>query len=204
MRTRTFVITAVAIGALGYAATMTSAPAQTTAPAPTTSEEARYELDPVHSSIVFGITHLGVSMFYGRVNSPGGKFTFDADDPGTATFEIKAKMDSLDTGNSGRDKDVKGADFFNAKEFPEITFKSTSLKKQGRNYQLAGNLTLHGVTKAITADLEHIGTKDTKFGHRCGFNVSFKIKRSDFGVTHMADLLGDDITVFVGLEGKGK
>jgi polyisoprenoid-binding protein YceI len=206
MRTRTFVHSALALGALGSAAVMTSAPAQTpaqpTMPAP--SRGAAYDVDPVHSAIVFGITHMGAGYFYGRFNEPAGTFSFNADDPSTASFDIKLLADRVDTGNGKRDGHLKSADFFNAKQFPDITFKSTSVKKQGKGFQVAGNLTLHGVTKPVTAELEHIGSKTTERGAKCGFRGSFKIKRSDFGITFMPDGLGDEVTVLIGLEGSGK
>ncbi len=207
MRTRTFVITAVALGALGYAATMTSAPAQTTtpAPAPAASRGTAYEVDPVHSTLVFGITHMGVAYFYGRINEPAGTFHFNPDDLPSCSFDIKALADRIDTNSSKRDGHLKSPDFFNAKQFPAITFKSTAVKKQGKNtYQVAGNLSLHGVTKPITAELENIGMKSTEKGSTCGFRGSFKIKRSDFGISFMPEGLGDEVTILLGLEGAGK
>jgi polyisoprenoid-binding protein YceI len=203
MRTRTFAITALSLGALGFAATMTSAPAQTTAPAP--SRSAAYDVDPVHSTIVFGITHNGVAYFYGRINEPAGTFNFNPDDLASCSFDIKAFADKIDTASSKRDNHLKSPDFFNAKQFPEITFKSTAVKKQGKNtYQVAGDLSLHGVTKPITAELENIGAKSTERGSRCGFRGAFKIKRSDFGITFMPEGLGDEVTLMIGLEGVGK
>ena len=204
MRTRTFAFTVLAIGALGYAASMTAAPGQTTAPAPSAAGES-FKVDPVHSAIIFGIKHLGASYFYGRINGPEGTFHFNPDDVSACSFDIKAKAQNIDTDNGMRDSDLKSENFFSAKQFPEISFKSTTVKKQGKDtYQVAGNLALHGVTKPITIDLEHVGTKDhPKFGHRCGFRTTFTIKRSDFGMTFMLpDDLGDEVMLIIGFEGK--
>ena len=204
MRTRTFVFTALVLAALAYGASMTAAPGQTTAPAPPAAGQA-YKVDPVHSAIIFGINHLGASFFYGRINAPEGTFHFNPDDVSACSFDIKAKAQNIDTGNGGRDSDLKSENFFSAKQFPEISFKSTSVKKQGKDtYQVTGDLTLHGVTKPITIDLEHVGTRDhARFGHRCGFRTTFKIKRSDYGMTFMLpDDLGDEVTLLIGFEGK--
>ncbi|MHC4416481.1 MAG: YceI family protein [Planctomycetota bacterium] len=161
-----------------------------------------YEVDPAHSTVVFRVNHLGVSNFYGRFNSPSGKVHFDPDDPSACSFEIEIQAKNVDTNNSRRDGHLKSADFFSAKQFPKITFKSTQVTKAGQQtFNVTGDLTLHGVTKSITVELDHVGTRELpRFGLRCGFDTSFRIKRSDFGMDFMADLLGDEITLMAGIE----
>ncbi|MCB9853698.1 MAG: YceI family protein [Phycisphaerales bacterium] len=166
---------------------------------------AQYEVDSVHSSVVFGVTHVGASRFYGRFNKTTGQFSFDPADPSKAKFDIEVDADSIDTAFEGRDKHLKSPDFFNSKQFPTITFKSKSLEKQGDKWVLTGDLTLHGVTKAIEADFEWVGIGEMRGQKKGGFEANFKFKRSDFGMTKFQDgALGDEVKVIVALEGNQK
>lgn len=162
-----------------------------------------YAVDSVHSSIIFRIQHMGVSYFYGRINGPAGKFAFSPDDPAACSFEITAKAENVDSGNAKRDDHLKSGDFFNAKQFPDITFKSKSVRKRGEGaYQVTGDLSLHGVTRAITVDLDHVGcATDSRGTARCGFDTAFAIKRSEFGMDFMQGPLGDEVRLMVGIEG---
>jgi polyisoprenoid-binding protein YceI len=85
---------------------------------PTASAADGYQIDPVHSVIVFRIKHMDVGYFYGRFNSPQGSFTFDEQDPGKSNFQAQVKAADFDSGNAKRDQHVEGPDFLNAKEFP--------------------------------------------------------------------------------------
>ena len=108
-----------------------------------------------------------------------------------------------DTANQKRDDDLRGPDFFSVKEFPTLSFKSTSVKSAGENkMEVTGDLTIHGQTKPITVTLEHVGTADTRMGHRTGFAGEFTIKRTDFGMSKMTDMVSDDVTIMIGLEAK--
>ena len=164
---------------------------------------ARYEIDAVHSTIVFRVKHLGVGYFYGRINDPSGTFTFDADNPESATLEISVKARNVDTNHAGRDDHIRNVDFFNAKQFPEITFRSTGFTRSGDDtYKVTGNLTFRGVTKKISIDLERVGEGTDPWGkYRCGFHTTFSISRSAFGMDYMSEGLGDEIVLMVGFEG---
>ena len=160
-----------------------------------------YKVDPVHTSVIFRIQHLGVSYLYGRFNDKSGTVTIDESDPTKDAFDVSVKADSIDTGNSMRDKDLKSGDFFSAQEFPEIKFKSTSVKSAGDNkLDVAGDITMHGATKPITVTLTRTGTKETRMGHRTGLEGTFTVKRSDFGMTKMLDAVGDEVTLTVSIE----
>ncbi|MCH8006166.1 MAG: YceI family protein [Planctomycetes bacterium] len=165
-----------------------------------------YSVDPVHSTAIFRIKHLDVSYFYGRFNRPTGDFTFDPENPARSSFDITLLTKNIDTHSPKRDGHLKSADFFNAKQFPEITFKSTSVKKvRGDTLQVIGDLGLHGQTRQITIDLQHVGSRDTgRMGQRCGFETTFTIKRSDFGMKYMLNGLGDEVTLMISLEGSKK
>ena len=203
MRTRTtLVLVALPLAGLAGLAALSPVP-QTETAAKGAAET--FSVDQVHSTIIFRINHLGVSEFYGRINSPFGEFTLNPEDPGASSFNVQVKAQNVDTGSSRRDGHLKSADFFNAKQFPDITFKSKSVKKKSGNvYQVTGELTLHGVTKPITVDLEHIGTKNTRMGRRSGFHTTFSISRSEFGINYMPQGLGDEITIMIGIEGQKK
>jgi len=161
----------------------------------------QYKVDPVHSSVIFRIQHLGVSYLYGRFNDKSGTVTIDESDPTKDAFDVSVKTDSIDTANPMRDKDLKSGDFFSVQEFPAITFKSTAVKPTGDNkLEVTGDLTLHGKTKSITVTLDRTGTKDTRMGHRTGLEGSFTVKRSEYGMDHMLDAVGDEVTLMISLE----
>lgn len=162
-----------------------------------------YQVDPVHSTAIFKITHFNMAPFYGRVVGPTGTFVLD-EDVTKSTFQVELSMEKIDTANEKRDNHLKGPDFFNVKQYPTTTFKSTGVKKgEGENvYEVTGDLTLHGVTKPVTLKVEKTGQgKDPMGKERAGLAVETKIKRSDFGVSYMPQGLGDEVTLMFGIEG---
>lgn len=159
-----------------------------------------YQVDSVHSSMVFRIKHMGVANFYGRFNAISGNFTLD-NDPSKCAFEIEIQTESVDTANTKRDQHLKGPDFFNAKQFPKITFKSKQCKKSGDSMEVAGDLTLHGVTKPATAKVTKTGSGNIRGKQTVGVEAELKVKRSEFDMNFALDTLGDDIMVIISLEG---
>src|SRR2546429_63677 len=120
-----------------------------------------YKIDPVHGTVIYRISHFNISNAYGRFNNPTGAVMLDGGNP--SSFEFLIKTDDIDTANRKRDSDLKGPDFFDAKQFPAITFRSTAVKSTGDNkFDVAGDLTLHGVTKSITVPITKTGEGDTK------------------------------------------
>ena len=192
----TLILALAALSILGIVAYATTA-AQTR---PSTES---YAVDPVHTTVMFKIKHLGVSYFYGRINAPQGSFQFHPDNPEASAFDLNIKTANVDTKNANRDRHLKSPDFFNAKEFPTISFKSKKVEKAGDNkYRVTGDFSLHGVTREITIDVEHVGSANDPWGgYRCGFDTSFTIKRSDFGMNFMLNALGDEVTLWIGIEG---
>jgi polyisoprenoid-binding protein YceI len=160
-----------------------------------------YKLDPVHSMVIFQISHMEVSNTFGRFNEPNGTFVLD-DDASKISFDITVDAAKVDTNNAQRDTHLKSDSFFSVKQFPTITFKSSAVKKTGdKTFDVTGDLTLHGVTKTITIPLTEIGAGKTQAGERAGFTTTFSIKRSDYGMTFMVGPVGDDVTLMVGIEG---
>jgi polyisoprenoid-binding protein YceI len=193
-------IAAGAATALGFAARSDN-PTPSPAPALEVSHQAdhAFKVDPVHSSVMFRIEHMGVCNFYGAFRDVSGSYTLGDN----ASFEVSVKTDSVDSRNKGRDDHLKSPDFFNAAEFPAIAFKSTKVEKNGEGFKVTGDLTLHGVTKSITVDMKTWAPKETRQGVKSGVEGSFTIKRSDYGMTtYVAEGgLGDEVDIVVALEG---
>ena len=149
---------------------------------------ANYKVDPVHSSATFRVKHMNTSYTYGRFNAISGTFAIDEADPAKSSFDFTVKTDSVDTADAGRDAHLKNTAFFNAKQFPSITFKSKSVKSSGKDtLEVTGDLTLHGVTKPITVSIEltRHGKATCRGTAIAGIESVFTIKRSDFGMKGM-------------------
>jgi polyisoprenoid-binding protein YceI len=162
-----------------------------------------YKLDPGHTSIVFRVKHLGVSYVYGRINGPTGSFVFDESSPSKCAIDMQAEIKNVDTAVEKRDTHLKSPDFFNAGEHPTISFKSKSVKKiKDAIYEVSGDLTLLGKTLPITTEVHATGAgKDPWGGFRMGFETSFSIKRSDFGMDFMMGGVSDEVNLTVSVEG---
>jgi polyisoprenoid-binding protein YceI len=165
-----------------------------------------YAADTTHSSVVYRVKHMNTSFAWGRFNDIKGAFTLDESNPAEGRFEFQVKADSIDTAEPKRDQHLKSPDFFNAVQFPAITFKSQSITKSANGgYEVTGDLTLHGVTKPITLKVLQTGAgKDMRGTPIAGIETSFNIKRSDFGMSKMIPAVGDDVWVNVSIEGTRK
>ncbi|WP_428940498.1 YceI family protein [Fontivita pretiosa] len=162
-----------------------------------------YKIDPVHSFVVFKIGHLEVGYVWGTFPGPTGSFVIDTGNPAASSLEVHVKAESVHTANDSRDKHLRSPDFFDARQFPTISFKSDSVKQIDENtYELSGQLSLHGVTRPLTVTLKKVGQGDKgpQFGYRAGYDTQFTIKRSDFGMKTMPQAVGDEVTVFVSFE----
>ena len=112
-----------------------------------------YAYDLVHSSVSFKARYLDISWIHGRFNEVEGKFSVDREDAAKSTFELTIKADSVDTANKARDEHLRQPDYFDTKQFPTITFKSTAVKAIKSGYAVTGDFTMHGKTKSITFEL---------------------------------------------------
>jgi polyisoprenoid-binding protein YceI len=160
-----------------------------------------FTVDSVHSNVVFRITHVGVSAFYGSFNKIEGEF--DVAEDGTGSVSITIDATSVDSNNEKRNQHLMSPDFLSTEQFPEITFKG-KLAKAGDGYTAKGMLELHGVSKEITVPLKRIGTADVMGGLRTGFEGQFTISRKAYGMNWRPEALGDEITIIVGIEGIAK
>jgi len=149
---------------------------------------ATYQIDPLHSEIVFKVKHLMISTVTGNFNSFDASMQTDADDFENAAISFSAQTNSISTNNEQRDGHLKSADFFDAEKYPEIKFVSTSFKKKNdEQYSLVGNLTIKDQTHSVELAAEYGGTMTDFYGQtKVGFEVSGKISRSQFGLTWSA------------------
>src|SRR4051812_16567407 len=162
-----------------------------------------YKGDPVRSSVVFRSHHAGAGYVWGRFNDPTGTITLDDADPTKDTFTVEIPAANVDTHNDKRDAHLKSPDFFNAKQYPTIVFKSKSVAKgDGNTLQVTGDLTMHGVTKSVTVPVELAGKGEFPPGmKRAGVEATFVVKLSDYEIKGLPGVVGDEIKVIVALEG---
>jgi polyisoprenoid-binding protein YceI len=166
-----------------------------------------YMIDPAHTSIVFSVSHAKLSYTYGFFRKAAGAYILDKTNPANSRFRLTIDADSLDTNHAERDKHLRSADFFDVQRFPSIDFESTSCTAaRGQDgsviYQVTGNMTIHGVTRQITLPLKMLGEGKGPFGdQRSGFLCQVDLKRSDFGMTNLLNMVGDSIGITVSFEG---
>ncbi len=166
-----------------------------------------YKIDPSHSEVGFTIRHM-VSNVRGRFNDFQGTVDMDPKAPQKGSVEFSVKTTSIDTGSADRDKHLRTADFFDVEKYPEITFKSDSVKPAGKNkYNVTGTLTMHGVSKKVTLPVTYLGEGKDPWGKTlAGFETSTKLDRKEYGIVwnkaidNGGVLLGDDVTVSINLE----
>ena len=169
-----------------------------------------YVVDPSHTSVIFGISHHGYSFTYGRFNKVSGDFTLDPAKPEAASFTLAIDAGSIDTNDAKRDDHLRGPDFLNTGEFPVISFKSNKVvvekKDDATIYVVSGDLTMHGVTKPVTLNLQKLGEGPGPTGQdfRTGFNCQTKLNRSEWGMTKMVPHIGDEVAVTISFEGVRK
>jgi polyisoprenoid-binding protein YceI len=149
-----------------------------------------YTIDPAHSRIGFAVRHAMVTNVRGEFAEYEGKLHLDGTDPSKATAELVIKVASVDTKQEQRDEHLRTGDFFAAETFPEITFRSRSAEEvDGDTYRLHGDLTIKGVTRPVTLDLEFTGSATDLYGaNRVGFEGGTTIDRTEWGLTYNAAL----------------
>ncbi|QGV78321.1 YceI family protein [Streptomyces ficellus] len=149
-----------------------------------------YTIDPAHSGIGFTARHAMVTNVRGAFAEYEGTLNLDGTDPAASSASIDVKIASIDTGSADRDGHLRSADFFDAEQFPLMTFRSTSAEALGgTDYRITGDLTIKDVTKPITIDLEFNGAAKDPFGNeRVGFEGKAELLRSEWGLTWNAAL----------------
>ena len=144
-----------------------------------------WAIDPSHSEIQFKVKHLVITTVTGNFKEFSGSLEGNNDDFAGASISFEAQTASISTNSEQRDEHLKSADFFDAEQFPTLTFQSTTFTKKGdEEYSLTGNLTLKGVTLPIDLEVEYNGTATDPWGNvKAGFELKGKLNRKDFGLT---------------------
>jgi polyisoprenoid-binding protein YceI len=165
-------------------------------------ESGKYEIDAVHSAALFRVKHLNVAWAYGRFDKLGGKIEFDAADPSKSSIQIAIDAASVSTANADRDTHLRGPDFFNVAEHPQITFESDSIVVKGPDqFEVTGAFAMHGAEETVTVPVELTGHGSFgQFGTRLGFEARFTIQRSAFGMDYQLGTIGDDVTIVLSIE----
>ena len=197
---RRFLVLTFASAALAAGFFAVSRPAHSAPPAAT------WQGDPAHSFVIFKIRHLGTSWVYGRFNEPVVSLEAGDEGAGVTAVTFAAKTENVDTGVAKRDQHLRSPDFFNAKEFPEITFKSTAAKAiDPDTTEVTGDLTLHGTTKPVTAKVVRVGHgKGMKKEDIAGYEATLTLKRSDYGMSGMVGPVGDEVMLTIAVEAARK
>ncbi|GAA3744908.1 YceI family protein [Streptomyces tremellae] len=168
----------------------TQAPATATVDPELAALSGTYVLDPAHTEIGFSVRHAMVTNVRGHFGEHEGTLVIDGADPANSTALIEVSMASVDTGAPDRDGHLRTGDFFDVENFPTMTFRSTHAEERGGDaYRVVGDLTIKGVTRPLTIDLEFNGSATDPFGNqRIGFEGTAELLRSDWGLTYNAAL----------------
>lgn len=168
---------------------------------------ATYTVDQSHSETTFQIRHL-VTKVRGQFDQFGGKIVFDPADLANASAEFTIDAASINTFHEERDEHLRSPDFFDVEKHPEITFKSKSFEKTGKDtYDVTGDFTMHGVTKEITLPVTYLGELEDPWGNvKAGFETETTLERKEYGINWNAALdqggfiLGEKVRVMINLE----
>jgi polyisoprenoid-binding protein YceI len=169
-----------------------------------TEQGTKWNLDTTHSEIYFKVKHMMISTVTGQFKQFNGTVEAKGDDFSSAKIQFNADVNSIFTNNEQRDAHLRNNDFFDAENFPQITFEGDTLEKiDDGEYKLQGTLTIKGISSEITLDVEFGGLTTDPWGNaRAGFSVSGKINRQDFGVNFSAVtetgglLLGNEVKIY--------
>ena len=171
-----------------------------------------WEIDPAHSQATFSVKHMMISTVKGHFNVLSGHLHIDEQNPANSWVDAQVDAASVDTRDTNRDGHLQSPDFFDAAQYPQISFKSTKVEPDGDNeYKVLGDLTIRGVTKPVVFKAEYSGQgKDPWGGTRAGLTAITKIDRRDFGLTFNAPLesggvlVGNDVKIEIDLEAINK
>lgn len=167
----------------------------------------KWSIDSTHSEVGFKVKHMMFTNVSGKFKTYDAEITTEDDDFTKSEISFSADINSIDTNNTDRDNHLKSADFFDAENHPKLTFKSLSLTKSGDEYQLTGELTLHGITKTVKLDAEVSGLLKDPWGNtKVAMNISGKINRKDWGLNWNSALetggvlVGEDVKLNIELQ----
>ena len=195
--TRTTLLSA----ALLFAPLATPALAQAVASTnPAEVQSGTYSVDPLHTQVGFSLLHMGFSHFDGHFAEASGSLTLSVSDPAASKLSVSLPTASVSTPVAKLNEELVAPEWFDAAKFPTISFVSTKVTPLGKDSaKVAGNLTLHGVTKPVvlTAHFVGAGVNPIDKKYTVGFDATGKIKRSDFCVSTYLPLIGDEVTLSI-------
>jgi polyisoprenoid-binding protein YceI len=167
----------------------------------------KWAIDPTHTEIGFKVKHMMFTNVSGKFGTYDATITTEDDNFENASIEFSADINSINTNNADRDNHLISGDFFDAESFPKLTFKATSLTKEGDDYELAGDLTLKGITKSVKFPAEFSGLMKDPWGNtKAGLNIYGKINRKDWGLNYNAALetggvlIGEEVKMNIELQ----
>lgn len=172
---------------------------------PSRAQAGAWEIDPGHSGVSFKVRHL-FSKVPGKFDKFSGVIQFDPKNPAAASVKVTIQTASINTDIAKRDEHLRSPGFFDAEKFPELSFVSTGVKVvDATHWQVAGNLTMKGVTKPVTLEVEYTGSGPANGGSVSGFSAKTKINRQDFGVSwntviEGTKMLGDEVEIEINIE----
>jgi polyisoprenoid-binding protein YceI len=163
---------------------------------------ATYDIDTVHSSALFKVKHFDTAYFYGAFRTVSGTVQYDPSNPAASSIDVTIDAQSVDSRNTGRDDHLKSPDFLNAKQFPQITFKSKSVEARGDDLEVTGDLTMLGITREIqvTATKTGQGTNPRSKKDIIGFHSTFTVDRTAHDMNFMVGPLSQEISFILSLE----
>jgi len=177
-----------------------AAPALAADPAPADVQAGGYVVEPSHTKVLFSLSHLGFTTWYGEFGSAAGRLNLDPQNLASSSLDVSVPVASVNTNNTKLDEELKGADWFDAAKYPAMTFHSTKIVRTGETTaDVDGDLTIHGVThhEVLHAKFNRAGVNMMDKAYTAGFEVSGVIKRSDFGVSKYVPVVGDDVTLII-------
>jgi polyisoprenoid-binding protein YceI len=182
------------------AAAQAPLPAQSSRAPTAVISASTWKIDAAHSELTFSIRHL-VSRVRGQFNEWSGTIVADPNDWSTASVDVVAQTSSIDTNNEARDEDLRSPNHFDAEANPTVTFRSTRVTRfAGDSIAVAGNLTIHGVTKPVVLKGKFNGMTGVPGRRRAGFEAETTINRQDYNMTwnrivESSSMLGDDVKI---------
>lgn len=183
------------------------APGSPADPNPNAVQAGTYAVEPSHTRILFSVSHMGFTTWYGNFTGASSVARLDPRQPATSNVQVSIPTASISTTNITLDGELKGADWFDAAKFPSISFRSRRVTVTGPNRGVVeGDLTLHGVTRPVRleARFNGAGVNPLDKVYTVGFEASGHIKRSDFGIVKYIPLIGDDLNLIISASFKRK
>ncbi len=174
--------------------------AQVASHEPAQVQAGTYAVDPAHTQVGFGVSHMGFTTYYGHFTDASGTLELTPKNPAGSKLTVSVPTASVATTSEKLDGELKGDQWFDAAKYPTITFASTQITPSGHGEaKVTGNLTMHGVTKPVTFDAKFVGagTNPLDKKYTVGFAITGLVSRSEFGVKTYVPLIGDEVAITI-------